>query len=569
MRFSIKLKLIGAFGLLILLTAIVFSYTYFQLSQSKKTTKVVSEIHKPTMVLLKDFDAHVTTSIQLTDVWIGQAIALESSDEKKKLKRFHDEVFPEFKERILDQVQLWGEGDSVRIKVAECLLEMEALMKVQQNVMEGLVTFEDYSDMMKIMEFGDTGTEVKEKGQKLQAKIRSLLKDVEEQSRLSEGKMLTGFDQLINTSTGFAIVLILVAIIVGFLLFVSIVNPVNRVKNVLEEMSEGELPKVSINSSNDEVGDMVGALETLVGGLTKTSSFAKEIGEGNLEAKFDALSIRDVLGNSLLTMRKSLLDAAEEDGRRTIEDEKRNWATQGQAKFGELLRENQNSIEKLSDVILSSLVKYTGSNQGSLFILNDEESKMELIAGYAWDRKKYSEKEVLLGEGLIGRCWQESESIYMTDIPQNYINITSGLGDANPTSLLIVPMLVEDEVHGVIELASFKKYEAHEVQFVEELAESIAATINSQKVNLRTSSLLGESQEMSEQLRAQEEEMRQNMEELQATQEEMERKFEEFEREREDENESFVASKQEVQNQLKEKEEEVKRLLSRISELEG
>lgn len=569
MRFSIKLKLIGAFGLLILLTSFVFGYTYIMLSESRTTTKVVSDIHKPTMVLLKDFDSYVTTSVQLTDVWIGQTIALESSDEKKKLKEFHNEVYPKFKKDVIAQMKLWDSGDSVPIKVADCLKDMEELMKVQKHVMAGLVTFEDYSDMMKIMEFGETGSLVKAEGESLQNKISSILKIVEEKSKLSESKMLDGFAKLINTSTGFAIILVLVAVIVGFLLFVAIVKPVNTVRNVLEEMSEGELPKVDINSSNDEVGDMVEALETLVGGLTKTSYFAKEIGEGNLEAKYEALSQKDVLGNSLLTMRKSLVDAAEEDGRRAIEDEKRNWATQGQAKFGELLRENQNSIEELSDVILSSLVKYTGSNQGSLFILNEEDSKLELMAGYAWDRKKYSEKEVVLGEGLVGRCWQEAESIYMTDIPQNYINITSGLGDANPTSLLIVPMLVEDEVHGVIELASFKEYEPYQIQFVEELAESIAATINSQKVNLRTSALLEESQEMSEQLRAQEEEMRQNMEELQATQEEMERKFEEFEKQRTEEMDNYKEVELTHQKALEEKEEEIKRLLDRISELEA
>jgi GAF domain-containing protein len=126
--------------------------------------------------------------------------------------------------------------------------------------------------------------------------------------------------------------------------------------------------------------------------------------------------------------------------------------------------------------------------------------------------------------GLAGQAWQEGDSIYLTDVPQNYIKITSGLGDANPSCVLITPLKVNDQVFGVVELASFNILKDFEVEFVKKIAESIASTISSVKVNARTQRLLEESQEMTEQMRAQEEEMRQNMEELQATQEEMARK---------------------------------------------
>jgi transcriptional regulator with GAF, ATPase, and Fis domain len=142
---------------------------------------------------------------------------------------------------------------------------------------------------------------------------------------------------------------------------------------------------------------------------------------------------------------------------------------------------------------------------------------MSMKACYAWDKKKFLNHKIHKGEGLAGQSWQEGDLIYLTEVPQNYIRITSGLGDANPTSVLIVPLKVKRQIFGVVEIASFGQFQDFEIEFVQKIAESIASTISSVKINARTQRLLEESQEMTEQMRAQEEEMRQNMEELQAT----------------------------------------------------
>jgi len=148
---------------------------------------------------------------------------------------------------------------------------------------------------------------------------------------------------------------------------------------------------------------------------------------------------------------------------------------------------------------------------------------MSMKACYAWDKKKFLNHKIHRGEGLAGQAWQEGDTIYLTEVPQDYVKIVSGLGDANPTSVVIVPLKVNDQIFGVVEIASFSQFQDFEIEFIQKIAESIASTISSVKVNARTQHLLEESQEMTEQMRAQEEEMRQNMEELQATQEEMQR----------------------------------------------
>ncbi len=286
------------------------------------------------------------------------------------------------------------------------------------------------------------------------------------------------------------------------------------------KLGKGILPEDNERKfGNDEIGEMAVAVGQLVDGLKDTSYFAENIGNGKYDSDYEPLSEEDVLGNALINMRGNLRKVAEED-------KKRNWSTEGLAMFGDILRKNNDNISLLSDDIISNLVKYTKSNQGGIFVINredDDDPFLELTACYAWDKKKYLEQKIYEGEGLTGQAWLEGETIYMTEVPQDYVMITSGLGEANPNSVLIVPLKVNDETYGIIELASFNKFAEHEREFVEKIAENIASTISSVKINERTSKLLEESREMTEQMRSQEEEMRQNMEELQATQEEMER----------------------------------------------
>lgn len=335
-------------------------------------------------------------------------------------------------------------------------------------------------------------------------------------------------------SLGVSLAGLLIMVIV--LLFVSdnLTKPIKRITDILKRMAKGEVSdelKVELNTG-DEIEEMALALNTTIEGIGHKTSFANEIGKGNYTTYLELLSDKDVLGKSLIHMRDSLKKAAEEEEKRKVEDQKRSWANEGYAKFGEILRQNNNDLQKLCDSVIAALVKYVGANQGGIFLWNDEDKTnqfFELVSAFAWDRKKYLTKQIEKGEGLVGACAMEKETIFMTDVPDDYVNITSGLGDANPRCVILVPLKHEDEVLGVIEMASFKVLEQHEIDFIEKIAESIAATILSVKINARTKMLLEQSQMQAEEMKAQEEEMRQNMEELQATQEEVERKSAEIE----------------------------------------
>jgi nitrate/nitrite-specific signal transduction histidine kinase len=307
----------------------------------------------------------------------------------------------------------------------------------------------------------------------------------------------------------------------AFVFLKKTLKPLKHITSKIKTLSEGMIPDLMEGTKTDEVGQITEAINLLSLNLKSATEFAQNIGEGNLDTSIVVFNNNGDLSRALNVMRENLKKISEED-------RKMNWTTEGLAKFSETLR-SSDDLKVLCDNLISKLVKYLGACHGSLFLLDDKNQKhLELFSCYAFDRKKFIEKQFELGEGLVGQTYLEAETIYMTDLPDDYIKITSGLGESNPRSLLIVPMKSNDVIEGVLELASFKEFANHEIVFIEKLGENIASILSSMKINEKTKTLLIESKQQAEEMRAQEEEMRQNMEELSATQEEMQRKEKEY-----------------------------------------
>lgn len=272
--------------------------------------------------------------------------------------------------------------------------------------------------------------------------------------------------------------------------------------------------------SEKEWRDTTRHLQLLTDTVTHATQFIREIEKGNLDVTLESDGMDSELNASLISMRDQMKNFS-------LAEQERSWVNEGLAKFVEILRSrNNDTLKRLSDSILQSLVTYLKANQGALFLVNDDDPKntfLEMMACYAYDRKKYLEKTLSLGEGITGQAVLEKGTIYMTDIPKDFIKITSGLGEAVPRNILVVPLKLDDKVYGVVEIASFNLIKGYQIEFVEKLGESIASTIAGVRANDRTKALLQETQSQAEEMRSQEEEMRQNMEELSSTQEEMQR----------------------------------------------
>jgi PAS domain S-box-containing protein len=236
---------------------------------------------------------------------------------------------------------------------------------------------------------------------------------------------------------------------------------------------------------------------------------------------------------ALNNLKKSISIQREEEEKRKKEDEIRNWTTHGIAMFNDILRTDNDNLDRLSQNVIRNLVQYLSANQGGLFLMEDgDQTKyLNLIAAYAFDRQKYLKKHIEIGEGLAGTCVIEKKTVLTNKIPENYIAITSGLGGSKPRCLMVVPLKKDEEIMGVIEIASFVDFKPYEVEFIEKVAESIASAMITVKLHLQTSQYLERFQQQTEEMKAQDEELRQNIEEMQATHEQMERlKIEENER---------------------------------------
>jgi putative methionine-R-sulfoxide reductase with GAF domain len=285
----------------------------------------------------------------------------------------------------------------------------------------------------------------------------------------------------------------------------------------------------STSFASNEIGDVAIEVNSIVEQLRDATEFVVAIGEGKQDYNYSAFDSKystrgNRLADSLLTMQAKLKNLNEEE-------QKRQWANEGLTRFVDILRSSNDNITTLGDKIISGLVKYTNANQGGLYILNDEDEHnrhLELISLFAFDNKKFDKQRLKPGEGILGQTFLEKETTLLNDIPDEYVRITSGLGGANPKSLLMVPLKVDKEVYGIVELASFKNFQPYEIAFVEKLAETIASTLASVKAAQKNRHLIEQFQQQTEEMRAQEEEMRQNMEELQATQEELSRKEQDY-----------------------------------------
>ena len=536
MRLKIATKIIFGFGVMTLFVIVYVFITNSRISQSREVSKEINEIYSPSVELIRDVYSKISDSRMLIKSWVHIDKIADTPD-KIKLKSLHETDYDLVMDSLLILKESWS-NDTHEVMLESINVTIkDTLFPLHQYIMEQLSAFVSYEDPFVVFEVTPM---VEDKGDVMEATRKALLRiadlQVEQEKLIADKRAQSdmSFEKLKSFLFVMLAILILIAIAITAITALSLSNPINRTKNMLLSISKGILPDTKLKEGSDEIGQMAKALHLVVKSLRDVSNFAIQIGKGNFETEFTPLSDDDILGHSLIEMRGELQKAKEEEEIRSEENRQRTWASQGVAIFSDIQRKHSDNLDELTFDIISNMVQYTNSNQGGIFIVNDNDKEnvfLEMTACYAYDRQKFLARKIENGEGLVGRCYQEQEKIFLTDIPDNYIKISSGLGEDKPKCLLLVPLAYNDNIFGIMEIASFNNYQEFEIEFMERIGESIAATISSVKANIQTQELLEQSQQQAEEMSAQEEEMRQNMEELRATQEQSARREQELIRE--------------------------------------
>ncbi len=211
------------------------------------------------------------------------------------------------------------------------------------------------------------------------------------------------------------------------------------------------------------------------------------------------------------------------------ENEKlQNWFNEGLSIMNDASLKNKENLQLLLNAMLKNLIQYLNVSQGCVMLHkrnNDtQEEYFEIDSWFAYDRERLMKKTFTLTEGLVGACYLERQYIYITEIPDGYLRLSSGMGEDKPKALLLVPIMMDTDVLGIIEIGSFQLIEQYKIDFVRRVSENLASSIYVLQTTNRISEMYQRSQEQSARLVSQEEELRQNLEEMHATHEEMQRK---------------------------------------------
>lgn len=274
--------------------------------------------------------------------------------------------------------------------------------------------------------------------------------------------------------------ILIAAIILGFLacyligirMLVPIFQWIHEISQRLRDLSQGSLIS-PIEVRKNEFKGISTYINRLNDNLQAIRNYALKIGQGDFSPQETIFAPESHLGISLNEMTASLRKVYDEE-------KKRNWTTQGLAEFGEKIRANSHHIEELCQTIVKGLVKHLDAVQGGFFLLikHPEGAFFELKASYAYNRQKFIQKRVDVNEGLLGRAYNEREIVYLKGLPPGYMEIDSGLGNTEPNTLIVVPLINdENDFIGVIELASLNNFEDYHIEFLQKLANNVAATI--------------------------------------------------------------------------------------------
>lgn len=318
----------------------------------------------------------------------------------------------------------------------------------------------------------------------------------------------------------------------------------DKVTVVAESIAIGDFSQ-GYKSSNEQDKRLSVAINQMTDNLKEIVKQTKIIAQGKYDVEFAPLSEKDELGKAVSEMTKALREMYNES-------KKSSWIKSGQAELSNIMRGDQD-LRELGKNVISFLCKYINALMGTIYQVDFSNDKsLELVGTYAYHRRKGDKTRIKFGEGLIGQCALEKEIIAFTNVPEDYTSINSSLGEVTPKSIMVIPLLIEKELVGVIEMGTHELFDNMKMDLLKQISENVAIALKSCQNSEKMKTLLDDSKRQSEELQAQQEELRCTNEELQSQQEMLKKSNDELERQ------TAVLKKSEEEIKLKNEELNIK-----------
>jgi HAMP domain-containing protein/signal transduction histidine kinase/DNA-binding response OmpR family regulator len=266
----------------------------------------------------------------------------------------------------------------------------------------------------------------------------------------------------------------------------------------------------------ENVNQLAGNLTTQVRAIAEVST---AVTQGDLtrqisvEAEGEVAELSDTINQMIANLRETTQKNAEQD-----------WLNTNLARISGLMQ-GQRDLATVSRLIMSEISPLVSAQHGAFFLAESEnggDSELRLIASYGYKKRKTVSNQFKFGEALVGQAALEGKSILITNAPHDYVKVTSGLGEALPVNIIVMPILFEDQVLAVVELASLRAFSDVNQAFLEQLGETLGVVLNAIIANRRTEELLEQSQSLAEELQSQSEELQSQQEELKRSNSELE-----------------------------------------------